>query len=150
MSAFYLSVGTEVRFSKTVSESDVYQFAGITGDFSPVHVNKALMERSAYGERVAHGALTVGYMSAASTLIVADTANDHSLPETAVSLGYDRIRFLGPVLFGDTITVRYRVAEIDEERRRSIGDVEVTNQRGETVAVGRHIMKWVPRQQPAG
>ena len=53
----------------------------------------------------------VGYMSTASTLAIANTRS--SADETPVSLGYDRIRFLGPVYFGDTITVEYRVTEID-------------------------------------
>ena len=63
--------------------------------------------------------------------------------ETPVSLGYDRIRFLAPVFFGDTITVEYTIAAIDEARRRSTGDVRITNQDGTLVAVGTHILKWV-------
>ena len=58
----------DVTFSKTVSESDVYLFAGITGDLSPNHVNAEFMKATPYGQRVAHGALIVGYMSAASSL----------------------------------------------------------------------------------
>lgn len=57
MSAFHVEVGKSVTFSKTVSESDVYLFAGITGDLSPNHVNKAYMEKSGYGRLIAHGAL---------------------------------------------------------------------------------------------
>jgi 3-hydroxybutyryl-CoA dehydratase len=140
---FYLSVGDEVSFTKTVSESDVYLFAGITGDFAPVHVNQALMETSAFGQRVAHGALLVGFMSTTSTMIVDRAKDSHSKGETPVSLGYDRIRFVGPVFFGDTITVRYLVTTIDAERRRSTAEIAVTNQRGETVAVATHILKWV-------
>ena len=63
--------------------------------------------------------------------------------ETPVSLGYDRIRFIGPVLLGDTITVKYTIASIDLERRRSVADIEVTTQNDELVAVGQHILKWV-------
>ena len=62
MEDFYLSVGQTVKFSKTVSETDVYLFAGITGDLAPVHVNQAMMENSAYGQRIAHGALLIGFM----------------------------------------------------------------------------------------
>jgi acyl dehydratase len=64
--------------------------------------------------------------------------------ETPVSLGYDRIRFLAPVFIGDTITVTYRIAEIDPARRRSRSEIEVTNQAGTLVAVGQHILNWVP------
>ena len=65
--------------------------------------------------------------------------------ETPVSLGYDRIRFTAPVFLGDTITVTYTIAEIDPTRRRSRSRIAVTNQRGETVAVAEHILKWVPK-----
>jgi acyl dehydratase len=61
--SFYVALGDVTRFSKTVSESDVYGFAGITGDFSPNHVNEQAMRDSPYGGRIAHGALMVGYMS---------------------------------------------------------------------------------------
>ena len=141
MSEFYVKIGDSARFSKTVSEYDVYGFAGITGDFSPNHTNKAYMEKSSYGRLQAHGALMVGFMSTASTLAIAATRE--GAEETPVSLGYDRIRFLAPVYFGDTITVEYRIAEIDIERRRSTGAIEIRNQDGVLVAVGQHILKWV-------
>ena len=141
MSEFYVKVGDSSSFSKTVGEYDVYGFAGITGDFSPNHTNKAYMEKSSYGRLQAHGALMVGYMSTASTLVIAHTRADAD--ETPVSLGYDRIRFLAPVFFGDTITVTYRISSIDIERRRSTGDIEIRNQDGVLTTVGTHILKWV-------
>lgn len=141
MSEFYVKIGDGATFSKTVSEYDVYGFAGITGDFSPNHTNKAYMEKSSYGRLQAHGALMVGFMSTASTLAIANTRQDAD--ETPVSLGYDRIRFLAPVYFGDTITVTYRISTIDVERRRSTGDIEIRNQDNTLVAVGQHILKWV-------
>jgi len=61
MSTFYVKVGDRVSFSKTVSEFDVYSFAGITGDFSTNHVDEEVMKHSAYGQRIAHGALMVGF-----------------------------------------------------------------------------------------
>lgn len=149
MSEFYVSAGEKVSFSKTVSETDVYLFAGITGDLAPVHVNQALMEKSAYGQRIAHGALIVGFMSTTSSLMVDQARDGHGKGETPVSLGYDRVRFLGPVFFGDTITVNYRITAIDEVRRRSTAEIEVVNQRGETVAVATHILKWVKKTEAA-
>ena len=141
MSDFHVEVGARVSFSKTVSESDVYMFAGITGDFSPNHVNKAYMEKSRYGRLMAHGALMVGFMSTVSTMAIAHT---RMAEETPVSLGYDRIRFLRPVFLGDTITVEYEFTAIDIERRRSTADVRITNQDGDLTTVGQHILKWVP------
>ncbi len=144
MSEFYVSVGDSASFTKTVGESDVYLFAGITGDFSPNHVNKAYMERSSYGRLMAHGALLVGFMSTTSTMVIADCRDDAE--ETPVSLGYDRVRFLAPVYFGDTLTVDYTISAVDVEARRSTGDIAIKNQDGTLVAVGTHILKWVPNE----
>lgn len=143
MEQFYLSVGDMVSFSKTVGESDVYLFAGVTGDLAPVHVNQALMERSVYGQRIAHGVLLVGFMSTASSMMVAQAKGSHINGETPVSLGYDRIRFVAPVFFGDTVTIDYRIVAVDPLKRRSQAEVKATNQHGQVVAVARHILKWV-------
>jgi 3-hydroxybutyryl-CoA dehydratase len=147
MSGFHVTVGDQVRFSKTVGESDVYLFAGITGDFSSNHVNEALMRRSASGRRIAHGALLIGFMSTTSTLMI-ERAGGVPADETPVSLGYDRIRFLGPVFIGDTITVTYRIAEIEPVRRRSRAEIEVRNQDDALVAIAQHILKWVANPAP--
>ena len=143
MTAFHVGVGDTARFSKTVGEADVTLFAGITGDLSPNHVDEARMSRSPYGGRIAHGALLVGYMSTASSMICARVEAAAGLDETPVSLGYDRVRFLKAVRLGDTITVTYRVTETDPDRRRSRAAIEVVNQRGETVAVAEHVLKWL-------
>ena len=141
MSEFYVAVGDATSFSKTVGEYDVYGFAGITGDFAPNHVNKAYMEKSGYGGLIAHGALLVGYMSTASTQMAMHSRADASV--TGVSLGYDRMRFLAPVYFGDTITVDYRIVAIDKEqaaRDRRHQD----HQPGRHARRGReHLLKWV-------
>jgi acyl dehydratase len=65
-----VEVGTTVTYARTVSEADVYLFAGISGDQSPNHVNAQYMAKSQYGQRIAHGALTLGYMSTCSTKLI--------------------------------------------------------------------------------
>src|SRR3954468_12344217 len=147
MSDFYVAIGDTTTFSKTVGEYDVFGFAGISGDFAPNHVNKAYMEKSRYGRLIAHGALLVGYMSTASTLMAAHSRNDTGV--TGVSLGYDRMRFLAPVFFGDTITVSYTIASIDREKLRATADIRITNQDGTLVAVAKHLLKWVRNPQAA-
>ena len=129
-----LRVGASATFTKTVSESDVYLYAGITGDFSPNHIDEQYMRGGRYGRRIAHGTLLVGFMSAASARLY--------LGRT-VSLGYDRIRFTAPVFFGDTITTEYRIREIDAAKRRVHADVTCRNERGETVAVAVNIRAFV-------
>jgi 3-hydroxybutyryl-CoA dehydratase len=146
--AMRVEIGEEVRFAKTVGETDIYLFAGITGDLAGNHVNEEYMRTSKYGHRIAHGALLIGYMSTTSTMLL-DRARAKGIGSTPVSLGYDRVRFLGPVFIGDTIEVIYTVAEIDEPRLRTRAKVEVKNQRGEVVAVAEHLMKWVKRETAA-
>ena len=141
MSDFYVAIGDSTTFSKTVGEYDVYTFAGVSGDFAPNHVNKAYMEKSSYGRLIAHGALLVGYMSTASTQMAEKSRADPGV--TGVSLGYDRMRFLAPVFFGDTITVSYTVASIDKEKLRATADIRITKQDGTLVAVATHLLKWV-------
>jgi 3-hydroxybutyryl-CoA dehydratase len=148
---FHVTVGSLVRFSKTVSESDVYLFAGITGDLSDVHCNEEFMKKSAFGHRIAHGVLSMGFMSTASTLMFTPHV-DKYVDSTPVSQGYDRVRFLGPVFFGDTVTITYTIKELQADRFRALSDVVVTNQKGEPVASAIHIMRWVPdakREQAA-
>ena len=132
-----IQVGLSTRFSKTVSESDVYQFAGITGDLDPNHVDEEYCKRTSLGHRVAHGALIVGYMSAASTRILQD------FERPMVSVGYDRIRFLKPVYLGDTINIEYVITSLDRERERIVSKVEVKNQHDQLVCVADHIMQLV-------
>ncbi len=141
MKAFPIKVGDTASFSKTVSESDVYLFAGITGDFTANHVNQAYMERSRFGKRQAHGALLVGFMSTVAGMIATRTA--HDADELPLSLGYDRIRFIAPVFLGDTVTVDYRIVATDPQKRRATAEIEVRNQDGTLVSVATHILAWV-------
>ena len=136
-------IGCKVTFSKTVGESDIYLFAGITGDLSPNHVDREFMKTTAYGRRIAHGSLLIGYMSTASTMILQKYPS-RTPDMTAVSLGYDRVRFLKPVFINDTITVHYEREAVDENKHRSLSKIEIINQDGVLVAVATHILKWVP------
>ena len=141
MIKFYVNIGDSAQFTKTVSESDVYQFAGITGDFSPNHINKVYMENSSFGRLMAHGALLVGFMSTVSTIAI---AHCREAEETPVAVGYDKIRFLKPVFLGDTVTTTYTFSSVDPEKRKSKAKIEVKNQNAQLVAVADHILQWVP------
>ena len=88
MIKFYVNIGDSAEFTKTISESDVYQFAGITGDFSPNHINKVYMENSSFGRLMAHGALLVGFMSTVSTIAI---AHCREADETPVAVGLSLI-----------------------------------------------------------
>lgn len=131
-------VGDGILFEKTVGESDVYLFAGITGDFAPNHINERYMQSSVYGRRIAHGALVLAYTST----VAANYALGKKL--AGASLGYDRVRFIKPVFIGDTIKVEYRVARVDRESGRSWADVSITNQHGDLVLACQHLLKVLP------
>ena len=147
----FVEVGQHYRFAKTVGETDVVLFAGITGDFSDTHINDQYMkERSNLGGRIAHGALIVGYMSTASTISIAHVIHQEGLSDFPVSAGYDKLRFLRPVPLGDTITVHYTVASVDRARGRSVAKVEAVNQKGELVAVAEHVMRWAKKLNSDG
>jgi acyl dehydratase len=106
------------------------------------------MKGTIYGRRIVHGALLIGFASTTSTMLI-ERSVARGTDETAVSLGYDKIRFLKPVFLGDTITVTYTVEKIDTAARRSWAKVEISNQHGELVTVGQHLLKWTPNK-PSG
>ncbi|WP_020188263.1 MaoC family dehydratase [Methylopila sp. 73B] len=148
MTIMHAKIGDQVKFSKTVGESDVYMFAGLTGDLSQNHVDEEFMSKSIFGHRIAHGALLIGFMSTASTRMI-EISLGKGIDSTPVSLGYDGIRFLKPVFLNDTITVTYTIESVDEAKRRSLSNIEVTNQRGELCAVGKHHIKWTRNEAAA-
>jgi acyl dehydratase len=133
-------IGDSCEFTKTISESDVYGFAGITGDFSQMHTNEEFMKKTMYKTRIVHGVLSFALGSTASTLIQQKVKSE--IP--SVSYGYDRLRFIKPVFIGDTLTARYTIIEVDNENLKSIGKVEVFNQHGQIVVAANHILKFFP------
>lgn len=137
-----VEVGDRISFTRRISEADVAAFVAISGDDYEAHTDAVAMAGSSYGQRIVHGALLVGLMSAAGTrLIRAVKARGDTT--TPVSLGYDRLRFVAPVFFGDRITVSYVVTTVDAGRERSSAELVASNQAGVTVAVGVHVMKWL-------
>jgi 3-hydroxybutyryl-CoA dehydratase len=134
-----LALGRTYSFSKTVAEADVYQFAGITGDFHPNHVNEQYMAGTRYGRRIAHGAMLVGFMSTVSGMICMAIGIDRP----AVTYGLDRVRYIRPVFIGDTITVQYRIVERQDDLGEIRSAVTVVNQDDVVVAAATHILKLV-------
>ncbi|MCD8077815.1 MAG: MaoC family dehydratase [Lachnospiraceae bacterium] len=135
-----LKVGDSCQFVKTVSESDVYLFSGITGDFSQMHFNEEFMKTTQYGTRIVQGVLTFALSCTASTNLQIQMNS----PIPSASYGYDHLRFVKPVFFGDTITCTETAAKLDPENMKVYLDVVVTNQRDEVVLVATHILKFLP------
>jgi acyl dehydratase len=120
---------------RTITESDVVLHAGQTGDFYPHHMDAEWTATQPFGGRIAHGTLIL-------SVAVGMTAGD--VNPQAMSYGYDRIRFIRPVLLGDTIKVRAEITDkADHPKRQDAGRVDelvtVTNQRDEVVLSLVHL-----------
>lgn len=124
-------VGQSAEFSKTISEYDVYGFAGITGDFNPVHINSEEANSCIFGKRVAHGMLVGAFIS---------TVIGTQLPGRGTIYLQQNCKFIHPVYIGDTITARVEILSINEKMQATLY-TEVKNQRGETVVTGEALVK---------
>ena len=137
------AVGDTFYSAKTVSEADVYLFAGITGDMNRVHLNEQYMQTTDLKHRVAHGMLTFSIACQAETeLLNAQFKNMEEQGISYLSAGYEHVRFIKPVYFGDTLNTEYKLVEVDQENKKTFGQLTVTNQDGVTVLVATHIMKF--------
>jgi 3-hydroxybutyryl-CoA dehydratase len=128
-------VGDCGEFAKTVSEYDVYGFAGIVGDFYGVHLNEEFAKNTRFGKRIAQGALMVGFLATVMGHMAARVPSPG-----AVSYRYD-ITFTAPVYLGDTVTARLELTEKEEQRNTCIFKATVTNQDGTVVADGNTYLK---------
>lgn len=129
-----IKVGDTASFSKTVTESDIVSYAGRTGDFNPVHIDAEFARESMFKERVAHGMLVAGFISA-----VLGT----QLPgPNAIYMG-QTLAFKLPVKIGDTVTAEVTVAEKRDDKRILKLKTTVSNQRGELVVDGSAVVKKV-------
>ena len=126
-----LKVGQRASFSKTVSESDVYLFAGISGDFNPAHINQAYAEQTAFKTRIAHGMLSASFIS---------TVLGTQLPGPGAIYISQSLTFLAPVAIGDTITATAEVVEIMDEKKRVRLKTFCTNQDGKEVLTGEALI----------
>lgn len=127
-----LSIGDHAEFRKTISESDVYLFAGITGDLNPVHVDAEFAKTTPFGARVAHGPLT---FSLCAGLL------GTQLPGVGTIAVTNEVTYEAPVYIGDTIRVRVEVSSLDAERNRCTTAVTWWNQDGKQVASGSMVVK---------
>lgn len=122
-----MKVGDFEEFAKTVSETDVYLYAGITGDFNPAHLNQAYAEKTFFKTRIAHGMLTAGFIS---------TILGTKLPGPGTIYLKQSLAFLAPVRIGDTITARAEVVELKVEKNRARFRTTCVNQEGTMVLDG--------------
>ena len=129
-----LAAGMSAEHAKTVTDADVVLFAGITGDFNPVHVDAEAAAQSMFGGRIAHGILSAGLISAVIAM---------KLPGPGTIYLSQSLRFTKPVRIGDTVTARVEVAEVLAAKKRVRLLTVCRNQKGETVLDGE-AMVMVP------
>ena len=120
-------VGQQASFTKTVTETDVYLFAGITGDLNPAHVNQVASEKTMFKGRIAHGMLSAGFIS---------TVLGMYMPGPGTIYMGQELKFTAPVLIGDTITATGTVVELNVEKNRCKIETVCTNQDGKVVTTG--------------
>ena len=126
-----LNVGDAAEFSKTISEADVYLFAGVTGDMNPAHINESYAQKTFFKTRIAHGMLSAGFISAVL---------GNQLPGPGTVYIRQELNFLAPVRIGDTVTARVEVIEKITEKNRVRFRTICVNQEGTMIADGTALV----------
>ncbi len=127
-----IKIGDNASLSRTITEAHIVSFAGLTGDFNPVHVDAEYAQQSMFGERISHGMLMAGLISAVLGM---------QLPgANAIYLSQD-LKFTAPVKIGDTVTVTATVTEKRDDKRIIKLRTTVSNQKGEMVVDGNAVTK---------
>jgi 3-hydroxybutyryl-CoA dehydratase len=126
-----LNVGDTAQFTKTISESDVYLYAGVTGDFNPAHIDEEYAKKTFFKTRIVHGMLLAGFISAVL---------GNRLPGPGTIFISQEVKFLAPVHIGDTIAAFAEVADINLDKNRVTLRTICVNQDGTKVLDGQAIV----------
>lgn len=132
-----INIGDHASFTKTISETDVYLFAGISGDFNPMHVNEEYAKKTPFKTRIAHGALPSCLMA---------PVLGQKLPGLGTVAVQSSTRYLLPVYFGDTITAIGTVVQKDEDKNLVTMEFVWINQNNARIAVGDAIVMPPPEK----
>ena len=126
-----LKVGDTAEFTKTVSEADIYMYAGVTGDANPAHIDEVYASNTFFKTRIAHGMLLGGFIS---------TVLGNRLPGNGTIYMKQELEFLAPVRIGDTVTARAEVVEIIQDKNRVLMRTTCVNQDGVKVVDGKALV----------
>ena len=134
-----IAVGDRAEFSKTVAESDIYQYAGVTGDFNPAHVNEEYASKTFFKTRIAHGMLSAGFIS---------NVLGNQLPGPGAVYIRQSLNFLAPVRIGDTITAVVEVTDVNTEKNRVTLKTGCVTQAGVQVIDGEAVLSPAKKRSP--
>ncbi len=127
-----MKVGQSATMSKTVTEADIVMFAGVTGDFNPAHIDAEYAAQGMFKERIAHGILSAGFISATVAM---------KLPGPgSIYLGQN-LKFKAPVMIGNTVKTTVSITSIDEKRKIVVLDTTCTVAGKEVVVGEATLMK---------
>jgi len=122
---------------RTVTEADVVNFAGLSGDYNPLHTDEEYAKGTMFGKRIGHGLLGLAITSGLR-------ARTGVLDGTGIAFLELRLSFTGPIFIGDTVTVRMTVKEKRETKKPDRGiikmDVDLVNQKGDVIQKGEHTL----------
>lgn len=135
-----LHAGDSDSFTKTVSESDIYLYAGISGDLNPAHIDHEYASNTFFKARIAHGMLSAGFISAVIGM---------KLPGPGTIYREQNLRFLRPVYIGDTIRATVEVLEIDLEKKIVTLATRCFNQENTLVLDGTALVNPPRKKQQA-
>jgi 3-hydroxybutyryl-CoA dehydratase len=125
------AIGQRDSFAKTVTEADVITFAGLVGDFNPIHMDAEYARKSRFGRRVAHGMFTAGLISAVL---------GNKLPGPGAIYLSQQLEFLAPVYIGDTITATVQISAWRPEKRIVTLKTDAYNQAETQVVTGKAVL----------
>ena len=125
-----INLNDEASFSKTISESDVYNYVGIVGDINPLHIDEEYCKKTKFKKRIVHGLLITGLIS---------TVIGNKLPGEGTVYLSQFSKFIAPVFIGDTITAMVRVINIENDGRIKLY-TQCSNQHGALVVVGEAVV----------
>ena len=131
-----MKIGDTAEFAKTVSESDIYQYAGVTGDFNPAHINEEYASNTFFKTRIAHGMLSAGFIS---------NVLGNQLPGPGAVYIHQSLNFKAPVRIGDTIKAVVEVIHLETDKNRVTLKTRCLNQEGTVVIDGEAVLSPVKK-----
>lgn len=131
-------IGQTASFSRTITETDFMMYAGLSGDYNPIHVDKEYAKKTFFKERISHGLLTASFLSRLLGM---------HLPGPGSVYVSQTLHFEKPVYIGDTITAKAEVIDLENSKRLLTLATTCENQHGDIVLQGEGLMKLPKKEE---